>query len=74
MAGKPTLLRYQGETRSITDWAIEVGMRPQTISSRLRLGWPIDLALGLPPNRAMARHVRKSARPRAVRLIANVVF
>ena len=42
------LLTHNGITRNITDWALALGMRPQTLTQRLRLGWGTSRALTQP--------------------------
>lgn len=42
------LLTHNGITQNITDWALALGMRPQTLTERLRLGWAPERALTQP--------------------------
>lgn len=42
------MLTHNGITQNITDWAIALGMRPQTLTERLRLGWTPERALTQP--------------------------
>lgn len=42
---KVIFLTAKGKTQSLSDWAAELGMRPNTIKTRLRLGWLVDDAL-----------------------------
>ena len=42
------LLTHNGITQNITDWALALGMRPQTLTERLRLGWTPERALTQP--------------------------
>jgi hypothetical protein len=42
------MLTHNGITRNITDWAIALGVRPQTLTMRLRLGWTPERALTQP--------------------------
>lgn len=42
---KVIFLTANGKTQSLSDWASELGMRPNTIKTRLRLGWMVDDAL-----------------------------
>lgn len=42
------LLTHNGITQNITDWATTLGMRPQTLTERLRLGWSTERALTQP--------------------------
>ena len=40
------LLTYMGRTQTIAEWAAEIGLNKNTLTSRVRrLGWPIDAAL-----------------------------
>lgn len=43
-----SLVSFDGETRSISEWARAVGINRQTLKSRLAHGWPIDKALYIP--------------------------
>jgi len=45
------LLTYHGKTQPIAVWARELGMRPDTLWSRLHLGWPIERVLSEPVHR-----------------------
>lgn len=45
------LLKLNGETLTISQWAEKIGMPHCTISRRLRLGWSIAKALTKPPRR-----------------------
>ncbi len=42
------LLTFNGETRCLTEWAEILGMRPITLTSRMRAGWPVESALTMP--------------------------
>ena len=45
------LVSYQGVTRTISEWAKAIGIRPALLQARLsRLGWPVSRALTEPPN------------------------
>lgn len=44
------VIEYDGRLQCLTDWAIEKGLNPVTLSSRLRKGWSIDRALTEPTN------------------------
>jgi hypothetical protein len=43
-----TLLTYQGRTMPIRAWADETGIHPNTLSSRIKKGWPPDRVLCAP--------------------------
>ncbi|WP_332712629.1 hypothetical protein [Pelagibacterium mangrovi] len=48
---KADLITFRGKTRSLVDWAHEVGIDPKTLRDRLnKFGWPIERALTEPPN------------------------
>lgn len=39
-------LTFNGKTQTITEWAIEIGMRPNTLATRItHLRWPVEKAL-----------------------------
>lgn len=42
---KVIFLTAKGKTQSLSEWAVELGIRPNTIKTRLRLGWLVDDAL-----------------------------
>lgn len=42
-------LTLNGKSLTLVEWSRETGIAHQTISRRLRLGWPIEKALTLPP-------------------------
>lgn len=44
------MLTHNGITQNITDWALQLGMRPGTLAERLRLGWTPERALTQPLN------------------------
>lgn len=41
-------ITYSGRTMSMAAWCREVGLPRETLRSRLRKGWPVDLALTIP--------------------------
>jgi hypothetical protein len=43
------LISHNGKTQTLNAWSEETGIRPDTISQRLKLGWPINEALTLSP-------------------------
>lgn len=47
-----------GVTMCLTDWAVKAGIPINTVRSRLREGWPMDQAIGLPVMRGVARTER----------------
>lgn len=38
-------LEWDGERKTLTQWAQAIGIRPATLANRLRSGWPLDRAL-----------------------------
>ena len=42
------LLDFRGVSKPLADWADQFGIRPGTIRSRLRYGWPVERALTEP--------------------------
>lgn len=57
-----TLLTHKGRTQSLTEWAEEVGMSRITLRKRLKLGWPLQVALSTPTDRQHARVQQRNAR------------
>lgn len=41
-------LTFDGKTQSVALWAAEIGTSAQCIFSRLKQGWPVDLAVSIP--------------------------
>lgn len=39
------MLTYGGETKTATDWAYEIGIKPDTLIKRIRLGWSTERAI-----------------------------
>ncbi len=48
--GKSKFITFNGKTMSISDWAIEVGLKIKTLFSRLSRGWTIEKSLTAPTN------------------------
>ena len=46
------LLTHNGITKTATEWAIEVGIRPNLIYQRLRAGWSVEKILTQPTRKA----------------------
>jgi hypothetical protein len=40
-----TYIEHNGESLTVTDWAIRLNMRPQAIFSRMKRGWPTEKIL-----------------------------
>ena len=40
----PRLITVDGQTRSISEWAREIGVRPTVINARIKAGWPEAVA------------------------------
>ena len=43
-------ISYKDETRTISEWADLLGVKPYLINNRLRRGWAVEDALFMPPN------------------------
>ena len=41
-------IEYNGETRTVTQWARSVGLKPKVLYDRLRHGWSLDKAMNTP--------------------------
>jgi len=46
--GVPRILTYNGVSKSLTDWARDLGCGPSTIHARLTKGWSLKEALTTP--------------------------
>lgn len=53
-------LELDGVSKTITDWATELGISPLTLRGRLNAGWPLEEALTL---RKLPNNGRNSSRP-----------
>lgn len=42
------LITFNGVSLSVTDWALDYGITPDTITRRLRAGWPVAKAITTP--------------------------
>lgn len=58
-------LTYRGETRTLSEWAEITGLSAQTIGTRLRLGFPVDLALTAPSDKGASRRLMRALRQEA---------
>jgi hypothetical protein len=47
---------YKGQTKSVAEWAAQIGIHPETLRSRLVMGWSLERALTTRP-----RKLRRSA-------------
>lgn len=43
-------ISYGGETKTVTEWAEQYGIKISTLSQRIRLGWGVEKALTHPPS------------------------
>ena len=50
------ILSYNGKSLTITQWARRMGMKPNTLVYRIRLGWSVEDSI----NRPVGKYVRKS--------------
>lgn len=48
-------IEYGGERMTLTEWAIRLNMKPNTLHQRFRYGWSVDRALTEPLNGLKAR-------------------
>lgn len=48
-------LTFNGETKILADWAKQIGISPNSLSMRLRLGWTVERALST-PSKTYRRH------------------
>jgi len=55
------LLTHNGKTQCVTDWAVEVGLKYNTILARLSYGWTVEQALQRPQQRGRKPGQRKDA-------------
>lgn len=44
------LVTVAGKTQSVRQWAREMGLAPSTPYYRVKVGWPIELAVSTPPH------------------------
>lgn len=42
------LLTYQGETKCLSEWAEQIGIKPETLRARISNGWSLERALSSP--------------------------
>lgn len=45
------IIEYNGVSKTVTDWGIELGINPQTITNRINRGWDIKRALSEIPTK-----------------------
>jgi hypothetical protein len=57
------MLTFEGRTLCLMDWSREYGINRDTLANRLRVGWPVDLALKTPARdgNRLARLLRERA-------------
>ncbi len=53
------MLTYQDITLCVGDWAIRIGIKPATLTARIRLGWSTERALTTPVDYGNRRDVQK---------------
>jgi hypothetical protein len=49
------MLTFKGESKTISLWAKDLSIPSKVIHGRLSLGWSVDDALGIPPNRGLSK-------------------
>lgn len=49
-------VEFRGQTRTVHEWAVSLGLKPNTLIYRLRRGWPVERALtqGVDPDVLLA--------------------
>lgn len=63
------LIEFQGETKCLAEWAEIAGIKPGTLSSRLRYGWTVERALTTPfiePKKKLNRSLEPDATDRGI--------
>lgn len=74
MSGRPKVIRHEGRSASIAEWARSAGLKPDTLRKRLARGVPISVALETAadayPQRP-SKTYRKRGRDLAHRLIVE---
>jgi hypothetical protein len=56
------LVTHNGETKALFEWAKQYGLRYETLRSRLRIGWPFDIAVTMPSSRTRRNVLRSLGR------------
>ena len=51
------LITYKGKTQTLAQWAELIGIRPTSLSMRLKNGWPLEKALEIPGNYFSKREI-----------------
>lgn len=51
-------ITLNGQTKTITHWAVFLGLKPKTLDNRLRVGWSIERALSEPTKISMSRKLK----------------
>lgn len=62
-------ITFNGKTLNPEEWAAELGLKPQTIRSRISRGWPLEKVLTAPPIRGAGRNPRAKISEAQVREI-----
>lgn len=60
-----TLLSFNGEVRTISQWSELIGIKDCTLSERLRRGWSVERTLSTPVRRRVHRRAHASVPPAA---------
>lgn len=62
-------LTHNGKSQGVSAWARELGCKPHTITMRLARGWPVALALSMPPDKWGSRRYINQLREQGVKTI-----
>lgn len=47
-------IAFRGETKTVAEWARELGLNDRTLRTRLRIGWTVERAFTTPPKNPAA--------------------
>ena len=67
--GKAQMVRYKGQTKSLAEWADEIGITRQSLRGRLQRGWTMKQAMEQPPRKKAKKKKakKKSARKKVTK-------
>ena len=49
LRGDTRMIEFNGETHTIAEWAMKIGIVPRSLRDRLKAGWSVEKALTTPP-------------------------